>query len=222
MGILIDLVVIAIVLLNVMLGYKKGLINVIFSICAFLIALILTVVLYKPIANMIINNTEIDEKIEEIIIQNNTDSPNNETQENEENTTNLQQYIESKIQDTTNETKNQAIEIVANSISYRAIEIITGIMLFIVVRIIVIILKFFIEGIAEIPIIKQFNKAGGIVYGLLKSIIILLLLLTLMFLVISINGNGLIADAINSSYITKFLYENNIIVNYCFLNKNLL
>ena len=211
MGILIDLVVIAIVLLNVMLGYKKGLINVIFSICAFLIALILTVVLYKPIANMIINNTEIDEKIEEIIIQNNTDSPNNETQEDEENTTNLQQYIESKIQDTTNEAKNQAIEIVANSISYRAIEIITGIMLFIVVRIIVIILKFFIEGIAEIPIIKQFNEIGGLLYGVLRGLLIIYVAMLIIGVAGQINPENTVHQSLNSSYIGKMMYNNNIL-----------
>ncbi len=220
MGIGIDLFVIAIFLVNIMLGYKKGLINVIFSICAFFIALVLTLFLYKPVANMIIEHTTIDDQIKEIIIQNNSNEAGKETQE--ENQTELQQYIENTLQDATDEAKKQATTLVADTISNKAIEIITAILLFVMIRIIVIVLKFLIEGIANLPIIKQCNRVGGILYGIIKSIVIIYLLLTILFLVISVNGNGLIADIIQQSYLTKFLYENNIIVNYCFLGKNLL
>ena len=39
---------------------------------------------------------------------------------------------------------------------------------------------------------------------------------------LTINGNGAIANSIEESNITKFFYNNNIIVNYCLLGKNLL
>lgn len=221
MGILMDFVVIAILILNIWIGYKKGLINVIFNICAFLIAIIATLILYKPVSNIIINNTEIDDKIKQIIIVNNTSDENTDTQANKEKTS-LQEYIENKIEDTTNEAKAQATEAAADIIANKAVEILTGIILFIVIRIALIILKFLTESIAELPLIKQLNQVGGIAYGILKTFLIVYLLLTIMFLVVSIKGNGMIADAIDSSYITKFLYENNIIVDYCVLGKNLL
>ena len=59
-------------------------------------------------------------------------------------------------------------------------------------------------------------------YGLIKGLIIIYVILTILFFVVSINENGIISNAIENSYITKFLYENNIIVNYCVLGKNLL
>ena len=225
MGLLIDLFLIAILIINIMIGYKKGLINVILNICAFLIAIVLTLFLYKPIANIIITNTDIDDKIKEVIINNNIENQNSNIDEQDnkkEQTNQLQQYIENKIKETATQTREEAVEIVANTISNKSIEIITAIILFIIIRIIVIILQFLTDGIAKLPIIKQFNKAGGIIFGVIKAIIIIFIILTILFFVISINGNGLIADAINSSYITKILYDNNIIVNYCFLGKNLL
>ena len=76
MGILVDLVVVAILILNIIIGYKKGLVNAIFSICAFLIAIAATFILYKPVSNIIINNTEIEQKIKEVIINNNTNEEN--------------------------------------------------------------------------------------------------------------------------------------------------
>lgn len=212
MGICIDLVIVLIFILNIFIGYKKGLINVIFSICAFLIAIIATLILYKPISNIIINNTNIDDKIKEVIVKNNTNSSNVETYDNGEKT-GLQQYIESTIENTTEEAKIQATRTVADVISNKAVEILTGVVLFILIRIAVVLLKFLIEGIAELPIIKQFNQVGGIAYGILKSFIIIYLILTILFFVISIKGNTKIEDTIESSYITKFLYENNIIVN---------
>lgn len=221
MGILIDVILIAIIILNVAVGYKKGLINVIFSICAFLIAILVTLILYKPVSNLIINNTDIDDKIKEVIINNNQVNENNNNEAQEEKTE-LQKYVESKVSDMEDAAKSEAIQIVADTISKTAIEILTAILLFIITRILVIILKAFSEGLSKIPIIKQCNQAGGIAYGLLKAIIIIYLLLTILFLVVSINGNGTISKAIEDSTITKVLYENNIIVKYCFLGKNLL
>ena len=221
MGILIDIILIAIIILNVAIGYKKGLINVIFSICAFLIAILVTLILYKPVSNLIINNTDIDDKIKGVIINNNQVNENNNNKAQEEKTE-LQKYVESKVSGMEDVAKSEAIQIVADTVSKIAIEILTAILLFIITRVLVIILKFFSEGLSKIPIIKQCNQAGGIVYGLLKAIIIIYLLLTILFLVVSINGNGTISKTIEDSTITKVLYENNIIVKYCFLGKNLL
>ena len=67
MIILIDLVVIGIIILSTYLGYKKGLIGVAFKILSFIIAIIITLILYKPVTNIIIQNTTWDEKIEQTI-----------------------------------------------------------------------------------------------------------------------------------------------------------
>ena len=62
-----DLIVIAILALSIFLGYKQGLIGVIFKIVAFIIAILITLILYKPVASLIIENTTWDDKIEATI-----------------------------------------------------------------------------------------------------------------------------------------------------------
>lgn len=220
MGILIDLIIIAILVLSIVMGYKKGLINVVFNIFAFFIALIATIILYKPVANIIINNTEIDDKIKSTIINNTTE----EEKQNEEGSSNtgIQKYVEDAIKNTADEAKSQVIEAVADTVSIRAVEILTSIILFVVIRAVLIVLKVFTQAIANLPLIKQFNELGGVIYGIAKGLIIVYIILTIMYFVVSINGNGNIAEAINNSYITKILYDNNIIVNYCLLGKNLI
>lgn len=219
MGIFLDIVVVAILALNIILGYKKGLINVVFNIVAFLLAIVITLVLYKPVSNIIIQNTNIHENIKEMILKR---SQGTEPKEENIESNDINKYIENSINNMTNEAKTAAREVVAENFATKAVQVITGIVLFILTRAILILLRFVTQTIAKLPIIKQFNTLGGIIYGIIKGLIIIYVLLTIMYLIVSIKGNGNIALAIDSSCITKFLYDNNIIVNYCLLGKNLL
>ncbi len=221
MGIVIDIVVIAILVLNIIIGYKKGLINVVFNILAFFIAIIITFILYKPVSNFIINNTEIDDKIKQTIIENSKKEDNSDNEKTESSNI-IQKYVENSIKNAEEEAKEKTIELVANTISIRGVEILTGILLFIVTRLILIVLGFITKFVANLPLIKQFNEIGGVLYGLLKGLLIIYIILTIMFFVVSINQKGIISETIENSYITKILYDNNIIVNYCLLGKNLL
>ena len=69
MSILIDIIIIAIIGVCIFLGYKRGLIGVIFKILSFFIAVIVALVLFKPVSYFVINNTKIDEQIESSIIE---------------------------------------------------------------------------------------------------------------------------------------------------------
>ena len=219
MGLIIDIVIIAILALCIIMGYKKGLINVIFNIFAFLLAIIITLVLYKPVSDIIIKNTDIQEKIETAIIEN-TKGEENKKEEQTEN--GIQKYIENTMQNAEEDAKSKAIEVVAKNVSTKCIEIITALILFVITRIILIVLKFLTETLANLPIVKQCNEIGGLLYGVIKGLLIIYVILTIMFFIISLKPEGMTANLIETSYITKFLYNNNIIVNYCLLGKNLL
>ena len=63
MGILIDIILIAILIISAFLGYKKGLVKLGAKLFAGIIAIILTSILYNPVAKLIINNTQLDENL---------------------------------------------------------------------------------------------------------------------------------------------------------------
>lgn len=69
MGIVIDIVVVIILALSIFFGYKRGLINVIFNLCAFLVALIITFILYRPVATIVINNTGLYDNIKQMVLE---------------------------------------------------------------------------------------------------------------------------------------------------------
>ena len=57
-GIIVDLVIISMLISNAFWGYRRGLTAVIFKILVSIISLLIVFVLYKPVANSIIKNTE--------------------------------------------------------------------------------------------------------------------------------------------------------------------
>ena len=68
MGILIDIGIVLFMALCIFIGYKRGLIKLAIRFCALILAIVLTVVLYKPVAGAIMANTELDENISEVIV----------------------------------------------------------------------------------------------------------------------------------------------------------
>ena len=219
MGIVLDIVLFAILILSIIMGYKKGLIGVVFNLCAFLVALILTWILYAPITNIVIENTDIDENIKNAIVENGVIGEKEEEQKDKaenkgENTIN--EYVEKYVTTPITDTANNAIEETAKVISEKVVAIGVAIILFIVVRVALILLKFIAEGIASLPIIKQCNKLGGTLYGIIRGFFIVYVILAVLFFVMSINNAGIIADTINSSIISKYLYTHNIILGIIF------
>ena len=210
MGILLDLMIVCILIISTIIGYKRGLINVVFNLCAFLVALILTFILYKPVTNFLVENTEIDDKIESVIIENGIIS----VEDNSDNvaTNYINQYLPDGVTDITDD----IIEETATVVAQKIVGIIAFLILLIVIRLLLIFVRGLVNGIASLPIIKQFNELGGLIYGIFIGFVWIFIILAVLFFVVSINNNGIIQDAVNSSFIAKFLYENNIILNFIF------
>lgn len=213
MGIIFDAILIAIIVLNIFICYKKGLVKLAVGLVAVVAAILVALIFYKPISNMIVQNTEIDENIEKTIIENFT----TKTEENT-NTENkgFDKYIEKYVDDTINKTQNQIVVEAANVISIKVIDICTIIGLFIIVRIVLILLTFIADAITSLPILKQFNEIGGIIYGVVKSLLIIYAILAVLFFIVYTTGNTTISDAISNSIITKVFYDNNLLLNILF------
>ena len=62
-GILVDLIIISIIISNAFLGYRRGLVAVVFKVLVFIVSLLIMGVLYKPVSNSIIRKTTLDEKL---------------------------------------------------------------------------------------------------------------------------------------------------------------
>lgn len=213
MGIIFDLIIVAILVLNIFICYKKGLVKLAVGLIAVLASIILAVTFYKPVSNLVIENTEFDDKIENAIIENFT----SEVEEQEADEDNgFMKYIEKYVDDTVNKTKNEIVIEAAGVISVKVINICVILGIFVIARIVLILLTFVSDIITELPIIKQFNKAGGIIYGTIKALLIIYVILAILFFIVYTTGNVTISEAITNSLITKLFYNNNLILTIIF------
>ena len=190
MGILIDIIFIAIILLSAFLGYKKGLVNMASKLFAGILAIIITLILYQPVSNAIIKNTPLQTKIENIIIE------KTQTENQEENSNVI------------NELSQNMIKEQAKNISINVVHAITMIGIFLLVKIILSIVFALINGIANLPILKQFNEVGGIAYGLVRGAIISVICIALLGVYAKINPQNKINTEIENTNLTKIVYKN--------------
>lgn len=213
MSIFIDVGIILFIALCVFIGYKRGLIKLAIRLCALVLAILLTMIFYKPIAGIIINNTQIDENISNTIYDKIKDKDLENITKEEMKENKLLFLSENYISEAIAEKKDDITKYVADNLAITIVETITFMCLLTVLRILFMILYLFSDFIGNIPLIKQFNEAGGIVVGLIEGIVITYCVFAVMFLINPFVGNGDIENAINGSFLGRTVYENNIIVN---------
>lgn len=199
MNYLIDLIIIALIALFTFIGYKKGLIKVAFGLVSFILAIVISVLLYKPVSNFIIEYTPIDDYIESAVSER-LDSPETTAEETENIVSNYFENI-----------KNASTAMVSNGISKTIINVSCMIIVFIISKLVLLLFKFLGDLIAKLPLIKQVNNAGGFLYGLLKGFVIVYIFLAIIALLAPIVNLNQIVSMINNSIIANIMYNNNII-----------
>lgn len=198
MGIVIDLIIVAIIVLSAFLAYRKGLAVLAIKLCAVVIALVVTLILYKPISNLIINATNIDETIQNAVLEKSAEIIQSDNEDDELFSSVLEQAKTGAIADT------------ARDISVQIINIAVIIILFFVIKFALKFVTVIADKVASLPIINRFNKAGGLIYGILRGLVIVYICLLLVSFVGKINTKNALHENVESSTIGKMMYENNV------------
>lgn len=209
-GIILDVIIVAIIIANVYLCYRKGLVNLAVGLIAVVAAIILSVTLYKPVTNIIVENTEFDETIQNIIIE--TFTPEG-AEGGQVKYIGILSYLETELENAINQTQNDVVYETANAMAIKIINLIVFIGIFTVVRVILFALTFVADAITSLPILKQLDDVGGILYGIVKALLIIYVALAIVSIVVSVTANVTISDAITNSYVTKFFYEHNLLLD---------
>lgn len=149
MFIIIDLILVAIIALFTFLGYRQGLVKAAIKILSFFIAIIIAFILYKPVSNLIVNNTSIDDNIKNTIIEKITPEGVEQNEEVE---------IEDGFVNKMIGEANNTIEEVANAFSIKIIDICVLLLLYIILKIALRFVSALADLITKLPIIKQVNK----------------------------------------------------------------
>ena len=214
MGIVIDVCLVAVLSLSIFLGYKRGLVGLAFKIVSFLIAIVISLLLYYPISNFVINNTQIDDKIEQTIVSKfaKEEDKNEEIISKKESKNIITKQIEEAAEEVTENTVN----VVSKNISRTIINLGVIIVIYIITRFILLIFRSISDKLANIPIIKQFNGIGGIIYGIIVGFLIIYIIFAIITLTSSLYNSEELISVINRSLIGRIIYDNNIILKLFF------
>ena len=220
MSIIIDAIILGILVLCIALGYRKGLTGSLLKIISFVLAIVIAFILFKPVSSFIIDKTNWDENLEQGIrdtILNNDKQEEVATQEDNQNMPSVMlEYINSAVENAGNEAKEAVVDATARQVAVMIINAGVWFALFLVARIILIFVKGLANIITSLPIIKQFDKLGGIIYGLVEAfIVIYALLAVLSFISPVVSGTGIL-DAVQKSFIGSVMYNNNLLLKLIF------
>ena len=212
MSIVVDLIILGIMLLCIIVGYVRGLTGSLIKILSFVLSIIIAFILFVPISNLIIDKTQIDENLEQSIRDMIMQEEGTEEENMPETITN---YIGQKVEEASDSAKEAIADSTAREVALTIVKAGTWVGLFIVARILLIFLRFITALITKLPVIKQFDKLGGVIYGILEgAIIIYVVLATISFVAPMTNGN--LVASIDESIIGSMLYNNNLLLKIIF------
>ena len=213
MTIIVDLVIVAIMAICIIIGYVRGLTGSLIKILSFVLSIIIASILFIPVSNLIIDNTEIDENIETSIRNMIIDQETENEEENMPDT--ITNYIGQKIEQASDDAKEAIVDSTARDVTVTIVKAGTWILLFIIARILLIFLRFITSLIAKLPVIKQFDKLGGIIYGILEGLIIIYLVLAIISFISPMISSDF-TNAIDESFIGSMMYNNNLLLKIIF------
>lgn len=222
-GIIVDVILFFIVAGNAAIGYKRGLVNVIFNICSSLVAIVLVLILYGPITNYIFNNTQLSQTIENTIegkigylFEKNNIQTAEQLEENQDMSELLSIFIGNKTSDLLQQTTEAITQYISSLVTKKIISIVVFFALFAIIRLLLYILKSYIELVANLPIIRVFNGSGGMIYGIIKGLLIIYVLFAIISVTVPMMNSTELISWIESAKFGSKIFHNNILLNLIF------
>ena len=216
-GVIVDLLIIGGVGISTYLAYHKGLVDLVTKILAFIIAIVITLILFKPVSLFLSNHTGLkpffSDKLKTVLSS--TSLSNAELID--ESQSNLPKKVIDFINNQAGPVVEQGGEAVINTVSDSLaayiVKLIAALVIFIIIRLALIYVQSVLSLFSKLPLVGLVNKLGGAAYGFLRAIIIICFILLLLSIFATMIGTWNIMYAVQSSKIGGYLYNHNIIMN---------
>ena len=227
MGILIDLIAIAFLVVSALVAYYRGFVKTFFGFVSVILAILFACCFSKSLAMHIKETSEMDEWIIESIteignqgegvIESGEDVDSVEDLKNNDFIGFINDLPES-VSDVLDieESKNIALLKLATKISDVVINIFSWVIIYFIVRVIVAVITVIFDGIMSIPILKSINNLAGLVIGIFVGIFRIYLFLAIIYFISNITNVLIFVNVIQTSGIINAMYNNNLIINLIF------
>lgn len=203
---ILDIIVLVLIITGAIIGYKKGLVGIMVGLVSMILAIILSLILQGPIADALYNNTGMGKVIEQTVY-NNLNSANNKEKEANAGENIIIDNITNKA------TESLTSEQTAKTVTMFVLKGISFVIIFIIVTIICRILQSVLNLVFNLPVLDIVNNFGGLGVGVIKALLKIYIVLAIISFIAPMNIIDPVIDMINTSTVTKILYQNNLFVS---------
>ena len=211
---IIDIVLIVILLLGALIGYKIGFVKVIVKLGTFALAIALAFILQSSVAVFVGKSLGLENSINIAVEEKLVKFTKTEEKEGQNNVNIpiLEKTIE-EINQASVDKKTEIISDWSSKITDFVIKGISFMLIFIVVSILMGIIGLILDTVCKLPVLKTLNGTLGASTEVLLMVFRILILLAIISFLSPLEILNSVTKYINESCITKWLYENNIIIS---------
>jgi uncharacterized membrane protein required for colicin V production len=237
------LVIMAILIVNTLIGRKVGMVKMVFSLCSMVVALGLTALIHPLVNNWMMSNGKLYEsvanKIAVVLLKEKDDAVDIDFEEKQESSEQMGQepattaeeesYIDKlqlpqvlKKSLLENKTVNSYKEMAVNNIKQYICHYLAGVVVkalsfivtFILAFAIIWVLSFSLNLISKLPVLNQINKTAGACAGLLQGLV----MVWIFFLIVTVLGGTLFGrntlEMIEGNAVLSFIYDHNLLLKF--------
>lgn len=215
---------VAIILISIIIGYKKGLINMIFGLASTLIGIFLGYLLYPNVSAMLIKYTGLYHFIVNKVIKALNlkklagDAISTQDQTHLIQNLKLPEFLRNLLVHNNNDVVYDLLkakgleEYIGGTIATIAINALAFLIVLMIVILLLNIVSSALNFVSKLPVIHQLNTVGGLAVGLAQGLIFIWIICILLSFVIALQGNEKLTLLVSQSPVVKFFYENNFIL----------
>ncbi len=214
---ILDIIILVFIALQAVLGYVKGIVKSLFDLVGYLLAVAVTYFFYNPVKALLIEATPLDEQIATFVAERlkalgatSVQATVSTADLNAMAKLPLPENIKKAISDFLTGTVSSVSQNVTTEVTNFLMTIIAVVSVFIVTIIVIKIVVSMLDIIANLPVISTFNKVGGVLFGLVKSYIIISLLFLVFIMFFSTSGNQALNTMIDQSLLSPFFINYNV------------
>ncbi|QXM06996.1 CvpA family protein [Crassaminicella indica] len=220
-----DALIFVILAINVIKGWKNGLILSFFNMSSFIVAGIAAKIYYPSVSKYIMGNSTIFLKVQALIGDRVQEAYGHSVAASTvTGNTNIFEllkfpkaienfFMKSETMRAYNQQAMEGVYSYLSDILARMfIDFISILIIFFAVKIILFLVAYILDGIATLPVLKQFNCIGGVVFGFSKGLLIVLIFLAIITPFTAMTNSGILVEGLEKSVVAKILYYRNPII----------
>ncbi len=218
-----DILVLLIIGGEVFRAFRQGMVKTVIELAAWIVALIAGKLYYKVVAAQLVDRFEVFQNLEQNIYAGLTKNFTSQAQLQAAASSgqiggkfNLPDVLNQLPKDVVGKTQDTMNQLVFGDLAHKISEMmINGLSFMLIVfgvMAALAILTVVLDQMAHLPLIKEVNKLGGLLVGIIKGGFSVLVLMTIITFVVPFLKSTWLIDAIQNSQVAIYFYNNNILL----------